>query len=88
MNPLIQLEKAVLAFIIALTCFGLSPMAQGLLPPPPPDGGYPNQNTAEGDFALFSLTSGTDNTGSIDIESNKPPDELLTLARAPQRRSG
>ena len=29
---------------------------------PPPDGGYPNQNTAEGDDALFSLTSGNDNT--------------------------
>ena len=29
---------------------------------PPPDGGYPSQNTAEGEDALFSLTSGTDNT--------------------------
>jgi hypothetical protein len=29
---------------------------------PPPDGGYPNGNTAEGDNALFSLTSGADNT--------------------------
>ena len=29
---------------------------------PPPDGGYPNQNTAEGEDALFSLTTGTDNT--------------------------
>jgi hypothetical protein len=62
MNPLIQLKKAVLAFIIALTCFGLSPMAQALLPPPPPDGGYPNRNTAEGDSALFNLTFGEENT--------------------------
>src|SRR5438046_383085 len=29
---------------------------------PPPDGGYPGANTAEGDFALSSLTTGEDNT--------------------------
>src|SRR5438128_849014 len=29
---------------------------------PPPDGGYPNGNTAEGDNALLNLTTGTDNT--------------------------
>jgi len=29
---------------------------------PPPDGGYFNQNTAEGDDSLFSLTSGINNT--------------------------
>jgi hypothetical protein len=29
---------------------------------PPPDGGYPNRNTAEGEDALFSLTTGSDNT--------------------------
>ena len=29
---------------------------------PAPDGGYPNNNTAEGDDALFSLTTGTGNT--------------------------
>ncbi len=29
---------------------------------PPPDGGYPNQNTAEGDSALFNLSSGLSNT--------------------------
>ena len=29
---------------------------------PPPDGGYPNYNTAEGDNALFSLTTGGNNT--------------------------
>jgi hypothetical protein len=29
---------------------------------PPPDGGYPNQNTAEGTDALLELTTGADNT--------------------------
>ena len=29
---------------------------------PPPDGGYPNENTAEGENALFSLTTGEHNT--------------------------
>ena len=36
-------------------------MAQGQLSPPP-DGGYPGENTAEGENALFSLSSGTHNT--------------------------
>ena len=31
---------------------------------PPPDGGYPNGNTAEGEDALFSLTTGTRNTAT------------------------
>ena len=29
---------------------------------PPPDGGYPNNNTAEGDNALLKLTTGDNNT--------------------------
>ena len=47
MNPLIQLKKANPLFLVAVACFGVLPMAQALLPPPPPDGGYPNGNTAE-----------------------------------------
>jgi trimeric autotransporter adhesin len=62
MNPLIQLKNATSVFLIALACFGLSPMARAV--DPPPDGGYPNQNTAEGDSALFSLTTGTQNTAT------------------------
>src|SRR5438477_6714266 len=45
---------------LALAWFALSPTARAV--DPPPDGGYPNQNTAEGDGALFSLTSGGQNT--------------------------
>ncbi len=31
---------------------------------PPPDGGYPNANTAEGEDALFSLTTGDGRHGN------------------------
>jgi hypothetical protein len=48
--------------LFAFACFALSPTAQALLPPPAPDGGYPGFNTAEGDGAMFSLTSGLNNT--------------------------
>src|SRR6266436_6148489 len=46
--------------LLALACFALSPAAQAVVPPP--GGGYPGQNTAEGDDALFSLTTGFSNT--------------------------
>jgi hypothetical protein len=36
--------------------------SRAALPPPTPDGGYPNFNTAEGDAALSFLTSGQSNT--------------------------
>jgi hypothetical protein len=50
------------ALALALACCALPPVSRAFLPPPPPDGGYPGFNTAEGDFALFNLTSGTENT--------------------------
>ena len=55
---------------LLLACFGLSPTAQAVVPPP--DGCYPNQNTAEGCDALFSLTTGSSNTaiGSNALFSN------------------
>jgi hypothetical protein len=46
--------------LLAFGGFALSPMAQGVNPPP--DGGYPGGNTAEGTSALFSLTGGNYNT--------------------------
>ena len=45
---------------IALTCFALLPLTHAVNPPP--DGGYPGGNTAEGTAALFSLTTGAWNT--------------------------
>src|SRR5690348_5833954 len=50
---LITLAFAYSALPLAQKAFGVSP---------PPDGGYPNFNTAEGDAALFNLTGGFDNT--------------------------
>jgi hypothetical protein len=63
MNSLIlQLQKIIpLCFIVfALGCFGLLPKTQAVVPPP--DGGYPGGNTAEGHDALLNLTTGTYNT--------------------------
>src|SRR6266581_9561292 len=64
MNPSIQL-KATPSLLITLTllffCFGVLPKMQAVVPPP--DGGYPGGNTAEGQSALFNLTSGGFNTG-------------------------
>src|SRR4029077_310671 len=45
---------------LALACFELVQNTQAVSPPP--DGGYPGLNTAEGDNALFQLTSGINNT--------------------------
>jgi hypothetical protein len=55
------LRFASLLVPLLLACFALLPRAQAVSPTP--DGGYPGANTAEGGpGALFSLTTGTDNT--------------------------
>src|SRR2546423_95499 len=51
-----------LLLTFALACFALLPTGRAVTPPP--DGGYPGNNTAEGDNALFSLTIGNDNTAN------------------------
>src|SRR5438874_5521603 len=57
----LPLRRGLVLIPLALLCFVLSPAAQAVLPPPAPDGGYPNRNTAEGTRALFNLTTGLDN---------------------------
>ena len=70
MNPLIQLKKTIPLFLVALACFALLPLTRAVSPPP--DGGYSNANTAEGQDALFSLTTGTNNSavGSLALYNN------------------
>ena len=45
---------------VLLVCVALLPVVQAVVPPP--DGGYPGFNTAEGQNALFSLATGSANT--------------------------
>ena len=56
MNPVIQFKTTILLPLITLTFawFGPLPLARALAPPP--DGGYPGGNTAEGTGALNSFT--------------------------------
>jgi hypothetical protein len=49
-----------LLIIFSLTCFALLSKSQAVSPPP--DGGYPGGNTAEGQSALLSRTTGLYNT--------------------------
>ena len=62
MNRLVQLKQITSIFLVTLllACFGILPAAKAVVPPP--DGGYPGGNTAEGQAALLSLTSGGFNT--------------------------
>ena len=54
------LRCALILIPLVLMCAALLPEARAVTPAP--DGGYPGFNTAEGDGALQSLTSGTSNT--------------------------
>ena len=60
----------ILVSAAAFVCIGLVPKAQAVSPVP--DGGYPGGNTAEGQNALLSLTTGGFNTavGFFSLRSN------------------
>ncbi len=62
MKKLIQSEesKAFITVIATISCLVFCPIARAVVPPP--DGGYANFTTAEGQNALFSLSSGAANT--------------------------
>ena len=49
--------------VIGLACLAFPLRAVALLPAPTPPGGYPNANTAAGNYALYNLTNGFSNTG-------------------------
>jgi uncharacterized coiled-coil protein SlyX len=72
MNSAIQLKIIIPLLLTALTllCPVGEPKAQAVVPPP--DGGYPGGNTAEGASALFSLTTGSYNAavGFFSLRSN------------------
>jgi hypothetical protein len=56
----LQIKSPPLLMTLVLFCFGSLPKAQAVSPPP--DGGYPGFNTAEGTNALKSLTTGVGDT--------------------------
>ncbi len=60
MKTIIKTYVPFIAIWLLLACLELSPEAQAVVPPP--DGGYPGSNTAEGQNALLSRTTGTFNT--------------------------
>ena len=67
------MKTAMPRFLIAvlIVCFGSVKNAQAVSPPP--DGGYSGNNTAEGQDALLSLTTGINNTavGWFSLKSNR-----------------
>jgi len=75
-NPIsknkLRWRRGFFASVLLLTYVVLSPAPKAVAVSPPPDGGYSGDNTAEGDTALYSLTSGRANTalGSAALFSN------------------
>jgi len=66
-----SLRRSALLFVFLLIgCITLLPQVQAVSPPP--DGGYPGGNTAEGQAALLSLSTGGFNTaiGWLSLRSN------------------
>src|SRR5215831_14829770 len=64
MKPLNQLKKATVISLIVVLIVCLGPLQNAPAVSPPPDGAYPNGNTAEGNNALLGLTTGENNTAN------------------------
>src|ERR1700730_15862408 len=56
------MKTRILVNLISVTLLNVGHLLQADAVIPPPDGGYPGGNTAEGQHALFSLTAGGFNT--------------------------
>jgi hypothetical protein len=65
-----KLNTLCLLVFALLSYFGSTPALEAVVPPP--DGGYPGNNTAEGQNALLSLTTGVNDTavGWFSLKSN------------------
>jgi hypothetical protein len=60
-NYLKRVMPSLSSVVFVLVWFAIAPRVRAVIPAP--DGGYPGGNTAEGQAALFSLTTGGYNTG-------------------------
>ena len=63
--------RLMIKVAIVVACCGLCSSIPAVSPAP--DGGYPNNNTAEGTDALFNLTTGVGNTATASALSMSPP---------------
>jgi hypothetical protein len=72
MNPLIQSKTSIVLVLVSLMLACLAPLHKAHAVIPPPDGGYPGGNTAEGQSAMLSLSSGRYNTavGFLSLSGN------------------
>ena len=68
--PLCRARLMIKVAIVVASC-GLCSSIPAVSPAP--DGGYPNNNTAEGTDALFNLTTGVGNTATASALSMSPP---------------
>jgi hypothetical protein len=72
MKMTIKMKTKTLSLVIIPVLAYFSAPATSQAVTPPPDGGYPGGNTAEGQNALLNLTTGTFNTavGWLSLQSN------------------
>ena len=59
-NYLKRVTPSLFSIVFVLVWFAIAPQARAVVPAP--DGGYPGFNTAEGQNAMFNITTGVGNT--------------------------